>query len=58
MGCASSNPLMETGKNFIDNAKVSANDMVIKGEQTLHGKLFGKKLPQFFKNFKTLLKFL
>lgn len=38
MGCASSNPLMAGGKNFIDNAKSNANDVVSKGEQTLHGK--------------------
>lgn len=38
MGCASSSPLSNTGKNFIDAAKDSANEVAAKGEQTLHGK--------------------
>ncbi|XP_049819437.1 uncharacterized protein LOC126264674 [Aethina tumida] len=36
MGCASSTPLVEGGKNLVEAAKETANDAVTKGEQALH----------------------
>ncbi|XP_071054343.1 group 3 late-embryogenesis abundant protein, mitochondrial-like [Onthophagus taurus] len=36
MGCASSNPLVEGGKNLVTTAKESVNDVVAKGEHTIH----------------------
>lgn len=38
MGCASSTPLVESGKNFVDAAKETATDAVNMGEKALHGK--------------------
>ena len=38
MGCASSSPLVESGKNFVDTAKDQAGEVVSKGEKTIHGK--------------------
>lgn len=39
MGCASSNPLVNSGKNFIENAKESANEFATKGEHVIQGKI-------------------
>ncbi|CAH0546424.1 unnamed protein product [Brassicogethes aeneus] len=36
MGCASSSPLIEGGKNLVEAAKDTANDAVAKGGQALH----------------------
>lgn len=38
MGCASSTPLVESGKNLVEAAKDSANDAVNMGEKAFHGK--------------------
>lgn len=43
MGCASSGPVANTGKNFIDAAKETANDVAAKGEKTIQGE-WGMKL--------------
>lgn len=40
MGCASSSPLVESGKNFVNTAKNEAGDVVTKGEKTLQGMYF------------------
>lgn len=37
MGCASSGPVASSGKNFIDAAKETANDVAAKGEKTIQG---------------------
>lgn len=37
MGCASSSPLVESGKTFVDTAKESAEDVIEKGEKTIQG---------------------
>lgn len=37
MGCASSGQVASSGKNFIDAAKETANDVATKGEKTIQG---------------------
>lgn len=44
MGCASSGQVANTGKNFIDTAKETANDVAAKGEKTIQGEWRGKIL--------------
>jgi hypothetical protein len=38
MGCASSSPLVESGKKIVDTTKDAAGEVVSNGEKTLEGK--------------------
>lgn len=38
MGCASSSPIVESGKNLVEGAKDAVNDTIEKGERALQGK--------------------
>lgn len=38
MGCASSNPLVEGGKNLMDNAKHATDNVIGMGEKAMNGK--------------------
>lgn len=38
MGCASSSPIVEGGKNLVDDAKDSVAGTIAKGEKALQGK--------------------
>lgn len=37
MGCASSSPILDTGKTFVEGAKESMSDTISKGEKALMG---------------------
>lgn len=37
MGCASSSPIIESGKNLVEDAKDAVSDTITKGEKAIQG---------------------
>lgn len=58
MGCASSNPLAQSGKNLIESAKDSATEITDKGEHILEGIYTAPPFRQYlFTFFQSLIDF-